>query len=397
MDSLYWIVAITAIVTGIYLLAIKYDGHLDLRSYRVIRHLLAAGAFLDGTICLAALFCINHGYATAILDQHLIPVFFNVQLSIMAYAMMRLLHTDHIDKYTPLVYNISAGIAAITIFISYCVWSGGVFSWEIYTDFIAHCTFIYWFRTIYIIYLFLALIRTCVHLIRASHRYIHIVENYFSEEKVISGRRLSGSVYVFIVYFLLSTLAFIVHNPSLNIVLELGISVCLMLFAIMIINLHNTYFKVYPPHNLAQMLQSLEERKNGVVAEVAEQTVEETRIEEARNIVRGGIEDIITEWSQREDKPYIKESLTLLDVAEDTKLSPRLLSEFLNKYYKVNFCTWINTLRIDEVKRLLVERPSLSLAEISMMVGFSDPASLSKIFKKIVNESPSAYKKRLAA
>ena len=128
MDSLYWIVAITAIVTGIYLLAIKYDGHLDLRSYRVIRHLLAAGAFLDGAICLAALFCINHGYATAILDQHLIPVFFNVQLSIMAYAMMRLLHTDHIDKYTPLVYNISAGIAAITISISYCVWSGCVSS-----------------------------------------------------------------------------------------------------------------------------------------------------------------------------------------------------------------------------------------------------------------------------
>jgi transcriptional regulator GlxA family with amidase domain len=72
------------------------------------------------------------------------------------------------------------------------------------------------------------------------------------------------------------------------------------------------------------------------------------------------------------------------------------LSEFLNKYYKVNFCTWINTLRVEEVKRLLVERPNLSLADISVMVGFSDPASLSKIFKKISNESPSSYKKRLA-
>ena len=179
--------------------------------------------------------------------------------------------------------------------------------------------------------------------------------------------------------------------------MEIGIAVCLMLFAIMIINLHNTYFKVYPPHNLAEMLQSLEDRKNGVVMEVKEETLEEIRIEEARNIVRGGIEDIISEWSQREDKPFIKESLTLLDVAEETKLSPRLLSEFLNKYYKVNFCTWINTLRVEEVKRLLVERPNLSLSEISMMVGFSDPASLSKIFKKIVNESPSAYRKRLAA
>jgi AraC-like DNA-binding protein len=362
----------------------------------LIRHLLAIGTFLDGAICLAAVFCINHGYETAVLDQHFIPVIFNIQLSVMAYAMMRLLHIHHIDKYTPLTYNISAGVAAITIFISYCIWSGGVFSWEVYTDFIANCSFIYWFRRIYIIYLILALIRTCVHLIRASHRYIHIVENYFSEEKVISGRRLSGSVYVFVAYFLLSTSAFIIHNPTTNLIIELGISVCLMLFAIMIINLHNTYFKVYPPHNLAQMLQSLEDRKNGIVTEVKEEVID-SKIESARTIMRGGIEDIITEWTQREDKPYVKESLTLLDVAEDTKLSPRLLSEFLNKYYKVNFCTWINTLRVEEVKRLLIERPSLSLAEISMMVGFSDPASLSKIFKKIVSESPSAYKKRLSA
>ena len=310
---------------------------------------------------------------------------------------MGFLHLRHINRYTPLAYNISALIAAITIFTSYCIWSDGVFSWETYVNFVEECQFVIWFRYIYVGYLVLALIRTCANLIRASHKYINIVENYFSEEEVISGRRLSGSVYVFVAYFALSVSVILIPNTFVDLIIEFGIIVCLMLFAIMIINLHNTYFKVYPPHNLAEMLKSLEERKNSTPVEVKEEIVEETPIEEARNIVRGGIEDIITEWAQREDKPFIKESLTLLDVAEDTKLSPRLLSEFLNKYYKVNFCTWINTLRIEEVKKLLVERPTLSLAEISMMVGFSDPASLSKIFKKIVNESPSAYKKRLIA
>ena len=213
----------------------------------------------------------------------------------------------------------------------------------------------------------------------------------------MSGRRLSGSVYVFVLYFLLSALVFLIPNTFVNQVIELGISICLMSFAIMIINLHNTYFKIYPPHNLAKMLQSLEDRKNGVVAEPKPKSMEESVIESARTIMRGGIEDIITEWSQREDKPFVQESITLLDVAEETKLSPRLLSEFLNKYYKVNFCTWINTLRVEEVKRLLIEQPSLSIADISVMVGFSDPASLSKIFKKISNESPSAYKKRFSA
>ena len=397
MDFIYWVVAISAIVIGIFLLSIKYDGHLNERSYRTIRYLLAVGTFLDATICLTSGYVTSQGYDPMVLNQHFIPIIFNVQLAMMAYAMMGLLHLRHIDRYTPWVYNISAAVAAATIFIGYLIWSDGKFSWDIYTDYIANCQVIAWFRAFYAIYLILAVIRTCAHLIRASHRYINIVENYFSEEEVVSGRRLSASVYVFWGYFLLSTLAFLVPNSIANQIIELGITACLMLFAIMIINLHNTYFKIYPPHNLAVMLQSLENRENGVVAEVKEEPKVESRIESARNIMRGSIEDIIVEWSNREDKPYIKESLTLLDVAEETKLSPRLLSEFLNKYYKVNFCTWINRLRIEEVKRLLLERPNLSLAEISMMVGFSDPASLSKIFKKISNESPSAYKKRQSA
>jgi AraC-like DNA-binding protein len=312
----------------------------------------------------------------------------------MAYAMMGLLHLRHINRYTPWVYNISAAVVAITIVVSYVIWSDGVFSWERYVDFIANCRFIRWFRPVYVIYLILALVRTCVNLIRASHQYVAIVENYFSEEEVVSGRRLSGSVYVFVLYFLLSASVFLIPNVFINQIVEVGISCCLMTFAITIINLHNTYFNIYPPHNLAQMLQSLEERKSGAMVEDKAQV--EVKDDSVTQSSRGGIEDIIIAWSKREDKPFVQESLTLLDVAEDTKLSPRLLSEFLNKYYKVNFCTWINTLRVEEVKRLLEERPNLSLADISVMVGFSDPASLSKIFKKISNESPSSYKKRLA-
>lgn len=394
MDFLYWMIAISAIVIGIFILSIKYDGHLDNGSYRSIRLLLAMGTFLDAAICLVSGYCARNGFDPLVLDQHLVPLIFNVQLSIMAYAMMGLLHLRHINRYTPWVYNISAAVAAITIVVSYVIWSDGVFSWEVYVDFIANCRFIRWFRPVYVIYLILALVRTCVNLIRASHQYVAIVENYFSEEEVVSGRRLSGSVYVFVLYFLLSASVFLIPNVFINQIVEVGISCCLMTFAITIINLHNTYFNIYPPHNLAQMLQSLEERKSGAMVEdKAQVEVEDDSVTQSS---RGGIEDIIIAWSKREDKPFVQESLTLLDVAEDTKLSPRLLSEFLNKYYKVNFCTWINTLRVEEVKRLLVERPNLSIADISVMVGFSDPASLSKIFKKISNESPSSYKKRLA-
>ena len=395
MDFLYWIAAVVAIVVGVFLLAIKYERPLNQSSYSAIRRLLAVGTFLDAAICLVAGYCAQRGWETLVLDQHFVPIIFNVQLSVMAYAMMGLLHLRHIDRFTPLVYNISAAIATIVVVVSYAIWSDGEFSWAKYAEFTKSSQFIIWFRRLYVTYLVLALVRTCVHLVRASHRYVRVVENYFSEEEVVSGRRLSASVYVFVGYFVCSALVFLIPNMYADQIIDLGISCFLVLFAIIIINLHNIYFRVYPPHNMAEMLQSLEDRKNGVAAPVA--TVAESKVESGRNLSSGSIESIIVEWSLRKDKPFVRESLTLLDVAEETKLSPRLLSEFLNKYYKVNFCTWINTLRIDEVKRLLVEQPKLSLAEISVMVGFSDPASLSKIFKKISNESPSAYKKRIAA
>ena len=403
---LYWIAAVVAAIVSVFLLAVRYEKPLNQRSYTSIRRLLALGTFMDAAICLISGICVLRGYNPTLLNHHIVPIVFNMQLSIMAYAMMGLLHLRNIDRFSPWMYYISAVVATAVISVSYLVWGKGEISWAVYADFVANSRFIFWFRTVYVIYILLAFIRTSVHLVRASRLYIRTIKNYFSGEEVVSGRRLAASVYLFIGYFFFSILVFSVPNVYVGLVAELIISCILILFAIMIINLHNIYFSVYPPHNLAQMLLSIEERKNGVVAE--SKPVEETEMAEnaevvevkeeviPKNFVPGGkIEDIIVNWSLRPDKPFVRESLTLLDVAEQTQLSPRLLSEFLNRYYKVNFSTWINTLRVDEVKRLLVEQPKLSLSEISTMVGFSDPASLSKIFKRISNESPSAYKKSI--
>jgi len=53
-----------------------------------------------------------------------------------------------------------------------------------------------------------------------------------------------------------------------------------------------------------------------------------------------------------------------------------------------------NKLRIDEARRFL-EDESLSIAEISEMMGFSSQSYFSKCFKKIYGISPSDYRKQL--
>lgn len=74
-------------------------------------------------------------------------------------------------------------------------------------------------------------------------------------------------------------------------------------------------------------------------------------------------------------------------------MNKRTLSTYINSYYKVNFNTWINSLRIEEVCKLM--NSSLSLTEISEKTGFTDLSSMSKIFKKFKGVTLSEYRKNL--
>ncbi|WP_444363238.1 helix-turn-helix domain-containing protein [Prevotella sp.] len=100
----------------------------------------------------------------------------------------------------------------------------------------------------------------------------------------------------------------------------------------------------------------------------------------------------MTEWTQRADKPYLKESITIMQVAEQMGLNTRLLSNYLNSVKGRNFNAWINYLKVEETKRMLLADRSMQLSEIAYKMGFSDLASMSKRFKSIEGMPPSVYR-----
>lgn len=106
------------------------------------------------------------------------------------------------------------------------------------------------------------------------------------------------------------------------------------------------------------------------------------------------IDRIVTEWTGRPDKPYLKESITIMQVADQMGLSTRLLSNYINNVKGRNFNAWINFLKVEETKRVLLEDRSRPLGEIAYEMGFTDSASLSKIFKSIEGIPPSVYRQR---
>ena len=83
--------------------------------------------------------------------------------------------------------------------------------------------------------------------------------------------------------------------------------------------------------------------------------------------------------------------LTLQDVADHCFVSQWHLSKLINKHMEKSFYDLLNSIRIEEAKRLL-ENPQLKIGEIVELLGYSDSAQFSRIFKKVVGVSANKYR-----
>jgi AraC-like DNA-binding protein len=92
------------------------------------------------------------------------------------------------------------------------------------------------------------------------------------------------------------------------------------------------------------------------------------------------------------DKYYLKQGVNIEDMAQYLKIGRTTLSTFINNEEGVNFNLWINSLRIEEAKKLLEDYPEYTLTQISELVGYSEPSNFSRQFKLLTKESPSVWK-----
>ncbi len=91
---------------------------------------------------------------------------------------------------------------------------------------------------------------------------------------------------------------------------------------------------------------------------------------------------------------YLLPGVTLGELAVLLNSNRTVLSSFVNKHKQMNFKTWINYLRIEESKRLLVQFPDLPLGEIAQRVGYMDPSSFSRQFSKFEDISPINWRRK---
>jgi YesN/AraC family two-component response regulator len=110
---------------------------------------------------------------------------------------------------------------------------------------------------------------------------------------------------------------------------------------------------------------------------------------------RQSVSDAASSFVVRQAVAYMEdhysEKITLSEVAAKCYVSQWHLSKLLNRHTNQNFYDILNGIRIKEAKRLL-SNPSLRINEISEMVGYTDTAHFSRVFKKIMEISANEYR-----
>ncbi|MFN4000392.1 helix-turn-helix domain-containing protein [Algoriphagus sp.] len=95
------------------------------------------------------------------------------------------------------------------------------------------------------------------------------------------------------------------------------------------------------------------------------------------------------------EKPYLDNELSLPKLAESFQTGTHQLSYLLNKGLNDNFYDYVNRFRVEESKRLLLDKKfnHLSMVGIALEAGFNSKTAFNTAFKKFTGHTPSEFRK----
>lgn len=107
------------------------------------------------------------------------------------------------------------------------------------------------------------------------------------------------------------------------------------------------------------------------------------------------VRDPLVTRAQAWMQTHLREAFTFEQLAEVLAVSPRTLIRRFRHTTGHSPAEYLTLLRIDEAKRLL-ERTNLPLEAVAERVGYRDPSSLRRVFRRTTHLSPSEFRKRFS-
>lgn len=94
------------------------------------------------------------------------------------------------------------------------------------------------------------------------------------------------------------------------------------------------------------------------------------------------------------EKKFLDKRYSARQLAADLKTNSRYVSIVFRTHFHANYNSYVNKLRIDKAMSVLLDRryTTLSMQDISDMVGFSNRQSFYTAFSRQVGMTPTAYR-----
>lgn len=93
-------------------------------------------------------------------------------------------------------------------------------------------------------------------------------------------------------------------------------------------------------------------------------------------------------------KRHAHEDLSLERVAAEVDRNPFYVSKLFKSHFGLNYIDYLTECRMETAKQLMQD-PEKSLKEITFEIGYRDPNYFSRVFKKVVGDSPTDYRRSL--
>lgn len=213
---------------------------------------------------------------------------------------------------------------------------------------------------------------TCAIIYKEYRISIRALDNFY--DGTIDSRWMWTAINLTLVLAFINLLNFYIPN------LEIILSITNVAFY--------TYFAIHLLNYVPMYIYMKEARKEVTTEKGA--VVDDDKDKATVNHIEK-IQPLLQKWT--ESYQYCQSSLTLTNVAEQMGTNQCYLSIYLNKIQGVSFQVWLNALRIERSKALLLEHPDKSIEEIGSMVGIPRLYNYSRWFKQISGTTPLQWRK----
>ena len=400
------------LVLGMVLIGVRTRENNGANNFRFVLRSIAFAAFLDVLFDVVVIYLQWFKVDYVVTNHFFAPLIMYSQIFLGVGAVLKLFRSEKVNLRN-LLLLVSPVFVLTVLYIVAFIRETDSITLASYVEFIKLGSANFLSGTL-LVCLLIELMVVGFWLYREMSRYNRLLGDYYTDNHIEDGHKVYSIMLAFTIY-IVTTFFFFFSENAVHRLVTMSLNTCLfVLFTVVLINLQHIFNLVSPaftynesPHKNKGTFTVAGDVNDNEDFMDSDMIPEPSSVEETGSDVqvpadtasaaeatdRRRIDEIVKQWSESPDKLYLTEGITLSSAADSMGVSPRLLSDFLNNIFEMNFNTWIKSLRVEEVKRLLRQtEPKMTLLDIAALTGFPDASSMSKAFKLFTGMTPSAYR-----